>query len=257
GHVGPFHDVGLSVLALVPYAVGGWRMVLVALAALAALTVREVFLSARRLGVAPIPAALAAAAIGCSPPFVVYATQVYPEIPAAPATLFALRTMTARAAERGAPLAAGLAIAVLPWLHLRFWALIAPLVLVAWLAWPVRRIAGAVLTPLVVSTATYVFLIYIVYGHAPLSPMLLNPDPALRGWPTMGLGRIIVAQARPWLDPYDGLLLLSPIAVYALAAMPSLVRERGLVGRGLVFTAASYSALIGLQYLRSSPGDSP
>lgn len=44
---------------------------------------------------------------------------------------------------------------------------------------------------------------------------------------------------------------------YALAALPSLLKSRSGIGRGLVATVGVYSALISFWYLQSTAGDSP
>lgn len=256
GHRASWHEPGLSILMLLPYQIGGWTMGLVAMAGLAGLVLREIFLAVRALGL-PVPAAFAATAlVGWSSPFVVYATQIYPEMPAALATAAVARRMITAHAGAGA-WPTGLALATLPWLHFRFWALALPLALGALLVWRDRWARVAVLAPLGISTLAYVALVRATYGRWILTPLFVNPELALVGWPAITPARIIVAETRPWLDPYDGLLLLAPIGIYALAALPSLARVPGWAGRVIIGATLSYSGFIGLWYLRSTAGDAP
>src|SRR5437870_4204324 len=73
---------------------------LLAMAAVAGRTVREMFLGARALGADPVAALTAASLVGFSLPFAVFATQVYPEIPGAFLTAFAARQLLAAPAGR-------------------------------------------------------------------------------------------------------------------------------------------------------------
>jgi hypothetical protein len=261
GHAAPAHDLGLSIIAAVPYLLGGWILVLVAMAGAAGLVVREIFLSARLLGASAVVALAAAAAIGLSPPFVVFSTQVFPEIPAALATTVAARAMLAPPSRRRAPLVVGVALAVLPWLHMRFWMLAVPLALGSVLIWRNRRATLVVMLSLAASAIAYTLLNYAVYGQPVLSPFLLPRAGALTRWAApsglLSAAGIVLAEARPWLDSYDGLLLISPIYIFAVAALPGLLKDPRRIGPWLIAAIVCYSALVGLQYARSTAGDSP
>src|SRR5262249_46311259 len=111
-----------------------------------------------------------------------------------------------------------------------------------------------VLLLLLTGAAGYVLLNLYVYGHVQLSPAvggsLLQ---ALRSLP----GSVIaIGEARPWLDGFDGLLLLAPIFVLGLAGVPLLARM-GWAGRGTVAAIVLYSALIGIWDLVSGGGWAP
>ncbi len=260
GHLAGFHDVGLSLLALPSYWLGGWLLVLVVMAVLAGLALRELFLCARLFGAPPLATFVAAASVGFTPPFAVYATQLYPEVPGALLTIFATRRMIASTGAPNAPLAAGLSVAALPWLHVRFWPLVLSVLLAALVSWPRAGTVGRVIGPVAASAGAYALLIAVVYGRLSLSPLLLYPGFALKGWPPLGariLPAVALSQARPWLDSYDGLLLLSPVYLLAVAAMPLLLRFPGRTGRAPFAIVASYALAIGLWSLRSSAGDSP
>ncbi len=255
GHIASFHDSGLSILAAVPYAIGGWHLVLIAIAAVTATLLSEVYRTARTIGLAAQPALLAAALAGLTLPLAAYSTQVYPEVPIGLATIVATRQLWARQrGRRASPLVAGLAIATLPWLHVRSWPLVIVLSFTAvmlWRRWPAR---AAVLIPGLAGAAGYAALNTYVYGHLILSPAvggsLLE---AVRSVPSP---EVIIGQARQWLDGNDGLLLLSPVFALALAALPAMAKM-GWAGAGTVAAIVLYSALIGVWELVSSAGWSP
>jgi hypothetical protein len=172
------HDPLLPLLLAGPVAVGGWVGAKLAMAALAGLLAALLCWTAvRRLGVPVVTAALAAGVLACSPPLAVYGSQIYPELPAAVAVLAAVAALTAPAPSRrratptpgaalpgpalgrgetptagaalpgpaalgrAATLVAGVAVAALPWLGVKYAPVAAALALVA--CWRLGR-AGQV-----------------------------------------------------------------------------------------------------------------
>jgi hypothetical protein len=78
------HDPLLPIVLALPMRLGGWRAAKVALAALAALTAAATAWTAHaRYAVGRRAALLVTAGFFCAPPLTGYATQVYPEMPAA------------------------------------------------------------------------------------------------------------------------------------------------------------------------------
>jgi hypothetical protein len=134
------HDPLLPLLLAVPVALGGWVGAKLAMAGLAGLLAALLLWTAvRRFGVPPGVAALAAGVFALSPPLAVYGSQLYPELPAALAVLAAVAAITARPSGR-ATLAAGAAIAALPWLAVKYVPVAAALALVA--TWRLERLGG-------------------------------------------------------------------------------------------------------------------
>ena len=262
GHLASFHDAGLAILATVPYAVGGWIAVVLAMALVAGLAVREMFLLARIAGADPLASLLATVFLGFSLPFAVFSTQIYPEVPGAFLTVAATRRLLGRAGGSGSgPLVTGIALGLLPLLQLRFWAIVVPLLVAAMVTWRGMRQRTRLLGPLVVLTLGYVALNAAVYGRLTISPFLFHESI------TAGLGTRVAAAGgplgvlldavRPWFDPYDGLLWISPVTILAVVAIPMTLRRSGFVVRAALAALVLYSFVVGLHYLISTSGDSP
>jgi hypothetical protein len=114
------HNLGLPALLALPVRVGGWVGAKAALAALAgALAALMAWTAHHRFGVRLGSASLGAAAFAGSPPLAVYATQIYPELPAALAVTAATAALTGRL-RTGGLVAAGAAVAALPWLSVKY-----------------------------------------------------------------------------------------------------------------------------------------
>ncbi|HEX6988290.1 MAG TPA: hypothetical protein VF282_02385 [Bacillota bacterium] len=105
------HDLGLSVLVLPGFWLGGLRGVQVQLLLLAALTFTLAYVLSVRLTGAPAAAWAAALGLGVTATPFVYATEIYPEVPAALVLLAALLRVIP--ADGGAP-AAGARTALVP-----------------------------------------------------------------------------------------------------------------------------------------------
>lgn len=106
------HGVGLSILMVPGYAAGGWAGARVELALVAALVLVGAGILAERFVPSPRWAAPAAAvALGLTAPLWVYATQVYPEVPAAGVLVGACLLVTGKMRRRR-PLATATALAL-------------------------------------------------------------------------------------------------------------------------------------------------
>ncbi|MBO0728174.1 MAG: hypothetical protein J2P57_02875 [Acidimicrobiaceae bacterium] len=261
GHRASFHDIGLPLLSAIPFAIGGWQLVLFAIAMVAAWILAEVYLTVRLAGVSQTVALLTTAVLATSIPFVVYANYNFPEMPMALAAAIAMRQIwSAQAGRQGRALIAGIAIATLPWLQTRSWLLVAGLVLTGLLVWRTRPTRIAVAAPLLIGTLGYVALNSWIFGRPTLSPYIAGQAdiaPYVSGpQPGSILADVLIGQARPWLDGYDGLLVLAPVFILALAGAPMLVRHAW-AGPGTVLTIALYAATIGATEVYVSAGWGP
>jgi len=173
--------------------------------------------------------------VGLVTPALTYSGQVFPDAVAPLAVALALAGVIGRAQ----PFATGLVIALLPFLHLRYWPL--ALGLLALAAWPQRRSPRALallVAPLVTLIAGLALLDLIIYGLAvPHAGFVLffagqeqSVAPYLRG--TEGLAGLFVDRA-------FGLLPASPILVLAVIG----------VGAALFKTSARPLLLIAVGYL--------
>ncbi len=164
GAIYSLHAVGLSVLVLPAWALGGLPAVAVFMALLAALVALEVREWVRDLTGRAGLAEAAGWAAALSPPLVHYAGLVFTEVPAALALSFGLRRARRPDLGGGGLVVVGLAAAALPWLNVRY----APLavLVVAHAVWrhPRSRAALAALAPALVSAAGLLVYHRVLYG---------------------------------------------------------------------------------------------
>jgi hypothetical protein len=114
------HDPLLPVLLAVPIGVAGWAGAKAALAVLAGVLAGLLFWVAHRRFAVPMrAAALTVAAFALCAPFTSYATQIYPELPAALAVTVAVAAATGPLGRRGR-WTFGLAVVALPWLAVKY-----------------------------------------------------------------------------------------------------------------------------------------
>jgi hypothetical protein len=166
------HNPLLPVLLSVPVAVGtaagvpGWVAAKAGLAVLAAaLAALLVWTAVRRFDVPALPAVAVVAAFGASPPLSVYATQLYPELPAALAVAVAVAALTAPRAGPRSTAVACVAVVALPWLAVKYAP--AAAVLAGWALWRVRGSRPvAVVAALGLAAAGGAYLVFnrAVYG---------------------------------------------------------------------------------------------
>jgi hypothetical protein len=127
------HPIGIAVLMAPVYALGGYSGVIAALILMAALAAAIAWRWTVATLNAPGAATFAWAAIALTAPFLLNTFTVYPEIAAALAALFAFVWTLPREQQRpgiGRWIAAGVAIATLPWLSTKYAPMSAVLLLV-------------------------------------------------------------------------------------------------------------------------------
>src|SRR5207253_7301939 len=111
----PIRDLGLPLIATLPFAVAGRTGVLVLLCFIGAALVAQLYLLCRDLGIAHRAALLAVAGAALTHPLLTYTTQIYPELPAALAFVTAARLLRRGRATTAIDLAlASACIGVLP-----------------------------------------------------------------------------------------------------------------------------------------------
>jgi len=161
------HDPLLPVLLAAPVGVAGWAGAKAALAVMAgALAALLVWTCHRRFAVPLGVAAGVVLAFGVTAPLTAYATQIYPELPAALAVTVAIATLSGRRSARDL-VVAGLAVVALPWLGVKYAPVAAALAAVA--VWYVardgrRRTALGLVGGLAAAGVGYLVAHRLVYG---------------------------------------------------------------------------------------------
>lgn len=157
------HDPLLPALLAVPIGLGGWMAAKAALAVMAGvLSGLMVWVAHRRLGVRPSVAAAVVGVLSLAPPLGIYATQVYPELPAALAVTVAIAALTGPRSARSLGLAAA-TVVVLPWLAVKYVPVAAVLAVAAFLRASSRQ-RTALFAALGVAGVTYVVGHLWLYG---------------------------------------------------------------------------------------------
>lgn len=114
------HDPLLPALLAVPWAIGGWVGAKLALSALGGvLAGATVWVAVRRFGVRLGTASVTTGLLALSAPLAPYGTQVYPEVPAALATVVAVGALLGRPRARNATVFV-IAVGALPWLAIKY-----------------------------------------------------------------------------------------------------------------------------------------
>lgn len=249
GHYASGHDLGVPLLALPFYALGGTKAVMIAWALIAALAVYETHLLIRATRVAPVAAVTATVLAAFSLPFLPEATQVSPEIPLACCAVVAARRLFARSPSRADIVTMGLALAVMPWLQVRAWPIVIPLLVAALVTWRSRFAWIVLLGVVAVSTAAYWSLLYSIYGEFIVSPVTLQPG--LQHLPHLSLGQVVGALISILMDPVSGLVPNAPVWLLGLGGLFLLAR-RSVAGAATTVAIVLYIGFVGASTLRGT-----
>jgi hypothetical protein len=219
GEILSMHAVGLSVLILPAYAAGGYPAVSFFMALLAALLARETRELARAWGLGEAPAEAAGWVVALSPPLVHFAGLVFTEVPAALAVAVALRRIRDLSAPRaGDVLLLGAALAVLPWLNVRYTVLAVLLFLFALAGRPRARVVGLLAGFLGVTAVALALYHEALYGF-------LDPRRVYGRRPEIALANLREGLPGLLLDQEFGLLVYAPIFVLAVPGLGRLWRR--------------------------------
>ncbi len=231
------HDPLLPLVLALPMRLGGWVAAKATLAVLAgALAAATAWVAVRRFGVAPRLALPVVGIFAVSPPLATYATQVYPEVPAALCAVLAVAALTAPRVRRRELVVLGLALVALPWLSVKYLPVGAALGVVALpaLRRAARRDAAVLAGALAVAALVYVVVHHRIWG----------------GWTVYASGdhfvetgelSVVGTEADPWgrrrrlvgllVDRGFGLIAWGPVWLFAPLAVGGLLhrRPRGMV----------------------------
>lgn len=160
------HDPLLPLLLAIPMRLGGWAAAKATLAAIAAATAAAtLWLAVRRFDVSVRVGTVVVTAFFLSPPMLSYATQVYPEMPAALCVVVGLSAITGPL-DRRAQGVALVSLVALPWLAIKY-APVAAVLAVAMLTRLWRHDRAAALSRLALLGAagvTYLVVHQRIYG---------------------------------------------------------------------------------------------
>ncbi len=207
GEIYSLHAVGLSLLILPAYGLGGYSAASLFMALLAAALAYEI----RELMRAESGNDGLAEAVGwtvaLSPPLIQYVGLVFTEVPAALGVAFALRRL--RRGSAVTALAVGFVLACLPWLNVRYGLLSAILLAYGFEARPDLRERVALLAPAAASAAGIAAYHFILYGFfSPTRVYGRRPELSMRTLPESLPGLL--------LDQEFGLLVYAPVFALAL-----------------------------------------
>lgn len=247
----PVHDVGISILLVPAYALARRIGAMLELNLFGALLALGIFVLGTKLGTSPSAALVAWALFAFTSPLIVYSSQIYPEIAGAALTLWAMVAYF-RFTEYGEQkylLASASALALLPWLSVRYWLILAPVLAIMALELRVSGRGGTSLlkklgllgVPLLLSVGIFAAFDFYWYqttipnaGYILLlrpRPSLLTPD-LLPGLPGLLFDRAfgllttapvyLLAMAGAWVlcrrQPWRGALITAPALAYILLA---------------------------------------
>jgi hypothetical protein len=239
GEIYSLHAVGLSLLILPAYAVGGYPAASFFMAGLGVL----VAIAVRALARAATDEATGHAVgwvVALSPPLLSYAGLVFTEVPAALAVAWVLREGMRDEDSLPRALAAGATLACLPWLNVRY-AIVSGILAVYWLSRRrgMRAIAAMAAPALLSALAlgAYHQWLYGFFDPRRVYGREREFSPAILGDGLPGL----------FLDQEFGLLVYAPVFVLAVPGLVALVRRARRLGLAsvalvvaLTFTAACW-----------------
>jgi hypothetical protein len=231
GEIYSLHALGLSILILPAYALAGYTGASLFLALLAALLAREIRELVRALAARHALADAAGWAFALSPPLIHYAGLVFTEVPAALAIAFVLRRTRESQLGAGAALAAGLAVAALAWLNVRY--VPVALLLLLHALWRQRARAVALLGPVLASVAGLLLYHRALYGF-------VDPRRVYGRRPELALATLAEGLPGLLLDQEFGLFTYAPFLVLALPGLFFLYRR----DRRLGLTALALVAVV-------------
>lgn len=246
GEIYSIHPIGISVLLAPIYAIGGYRAVLVALLLMAAVTLAIAW----RWTLATLNAAGAAtfawASIALTAPYVLNSFTVYPEIAAGLAVMLAVVVTLRDRPGLGPWIAAGVAIALLPWLSTKYAPMSAALLLVAIYrlrkkepAYLLRNSkAWAMVGIYAISLAGWFAFFFVYWG----TPLPMAPYGSMTQTSPLNL-----RAGAPGLlfDQEYGLLAIAPVYIFAATGLVQMWRAGGELQQRSIEITVIFLALLG------------
>ncbi len=245
GQIYSIHPVGLPVLAVPAFALGGYPGVVAMLVLMAALAAVLLWRWAREITGSEDAATFAWAAVALTAPYLFTSFTVYPEIPGALAVMVALAWRTEATAPAVCVLR-GAAIGALPWLSTKYAPMAAAVTIVALLRMRRNlRAMAALLAPIAVALAGWFAFFFWIWG----SP---SPSAPYAGSGPMTLG--FLARGGPGLlfDQEYGVVAQAPILAVAFVGFAQMLRLGGAGARRaleVMFILAALLVTVGSYHL--------
>jgi hypothetical protein len=250
GEIYSIHLPGVSVLVAPALAIGGYPLVKVWLALLAAMASMVMWRAAYALAGSAAGAWFAWAGVSITAPFLFLAFTAYPDGPGSVivaivfGAIVSLRSRTGRSLLWWGSL--GLGLSALPWLHGRFSAIagMLGLVLVA-RAWGERRrlasIAALLVCPLA-SAAGWFGYYYLIYGTP-------NPSAPYGHYTQMSAGSVWRGLTGVLFDQQFGLVAAAPVFVLAVVGIAALLREDRRLGLEWLAVVVPYTVVSSMYHM--------
>ena len=237
GEIYSIHPIGLSVLAIPAFALGGYRGVVAMLVLMAALAASLLWQWARELTGSVQAATFAWAAAALTAPYLFNAFAVYPEIPAALAVMVAVG-WRAESAAAGVMALRGVAIGALPWLSTKYAPMAAAVAIVVLLRtrWKPRAIA-ATMGPIAVAITGWFAFFFWVWGT-------ISPSAPYGASETMTPAYLAHGGAGLLFDQEYGIIAQAPILVVAFAGLTRMLRSGGTAARLALEVTVIFGALL-------------
>lgn len=230
------HDLGLPILIALPYALGGRAGVEIFLALCAALLAWQMWKLAFDVTGNRLWATAAWLLLGFTPPLVMYATLIYPELVGALIFLWGARTVLfKRVAELSLwqVVLVALGVVALPWLSVRFVVLVVLLlVFVTVRGGGARGRVVGIYASAALGLAAYFFVNHVLF--AGVVPKGSPTELAGQNLVTLSAASLARGVLGWWIDPQRGTLILAPIYLMALAGIPRLLRRNIITGGALL-----------------------
>lgn len=224
GEIFSLHAIGLSLVLLPAYALGGYPLASLFAAGLGVLLALEIRLLLRRvLDDAPLADGLAWA-IAFAPPLLHYAGLLFTEVPAALLVAAGLRhAWDAREWSPRRALAVASAVSFLPWLNVRYAPLTVILLLLALAGRPSRGALAAMAVPPVLCAVLVMGYHQWLYGF-------VDPRRVYGRRPEFAFATLGEGLPGLFLDQEFGLLVYAPLFVLALPGLAWLLYRRPRIG---------------------------
>jgi hypothetical protein len=212
------HNIGLSILVLPAYQVGGVEAAKAFLGVLGAMTVACAYVVARRTTGQSRASVVAALLCGVSAPVFVYATQIYPEIPAALSVVLLVLTTLQPGGGVARGIGSALLLSAVMWLGVKYAPLVGSLGLLV-----LARLGAtgrlALIGSALLFAVHYLAFHWLTYGD--FTPYAVNLVYAGSGTPDLFARHIEVVDRLYrllglWIDREFGIVRWAPIVVLAL-----------------------------------------